>query len=414
VRRRLFAWLALAALASAALTAAVTLVLAGRAADRQVLRTLERQADVATVALAAAGAPPRAGLRVFDAGGRLRRVPRVRAAVAADGRGEGRIAVGGREIAFVRRNGAAGPVAFVRPARAAAGDAAPVGRIVLVSGLAAALVAAALAAVVAGRITRPLRALERATGPVAGGRTGVRVPVDGRDEVAALARAFNAMADELDVSRAAERRFLMQVGHELRTPLTSVRGYAEALEDGAVGAVEAGRTIGLEAIRLERLVGDLQELAALRAREFAVAREPVDLGAVARAAADRHAVAAGAAGVTLRATGAGGATGDGGRLLQAISNLVENALRVTPAGGTVEVAAAGRRIEVRDTGPGLPAEDLVGAPDRREHRGGHGLGLAIVRELVAAMGGRMAAHARAGGGTCFAIELSDASAPASP
>jgi two-component system sensor histidine kinase BaeS len=243
----------------------------------------------------------------------------------------------------------------------------------------------------------------------------VAVPVEGEDELADLGRSFNAMSFELGRAREAQRSFLESVSHELKTPLTSIRGYAEALQEGAVSPADGGRVVATEADRLERLVFDLLDLARLGRAGFVVEHRPIDLAAVCAAAVKRHLPRARELGVDLHSIGDGGAwgVGDEGRLLQATSNLVENALRLTPAGGQVEVRAGPGSIAVRDTGPGLAAEDLPRAFDRfylydryrSERAVGSGLGLAIVKELTGAMGGDVSASGGPGGGAEFTIRI---------
>ncbi len=232
-----------------------------------------------------------------------------------------------------------------------------------------------------------------------------RLPEEGARELASLAQAFNEMAEQLAVSRESERNFLLSVSHELKTPLTAIRGYAEGLSEGAFGAEDASRTILVEARRLERLVRDLLDLARMNRREFSVRREAVDLGEVAREAAARHEAAAREFEVSLAAEGGESwVEGDHDRLIQVASNLVENALRETPLGGTVTVRAEPRRLVVSDTGPGLELDDLPHVFDRfflydkygRERPVGSGLGLAIVRQLTEAMGGTIAVESAPG------------------
>ena len=182
----------------------------------------------------------------------------------------------------------------------------------------------------------------------------------------------------------------------------------------------SGRVVADEADRLQRLVFDLLDLARLGRAGFAVEHRPVDLTAVAAAAVRRHLPRAQELGVALAAAGDDDAwvIGDEGRLLQATSNLLENALRLTPAGGSVEVRVRPGAIMVRDTGPGLAAEDLPRAFERfylydRYHSGravGSGLGLAIVKELSSAMGGEVSATGRPGGGAEFQIRIPTADA----
>ena len=221
----------------------------------------------------------------------------------------------------------------------------------------------------------------------------------------------------------AERAFLLSVSHELKTPLTAIRGYAEGVQDGAIPADEAAATIVAESRRLERLVGDVLDLARMRKAEFSVRRERVDLNAVAGEALRRYEGQAREFGVALEAGGAdeAWATGDADRTLQIVSNLVENALRLTPSGGSVRILAGPGELGVVDTGPGLRPEELERAFERfylysrygRERPVGTGLGLAIVKELAEGMGGSVAATSSPGERTVFVVRLpAAASAPA--
>jgi two-component system OmpR family sensor kinase len=244
------------------------------------------------------------------------------------------------------------------------------------------------------------------------------VPVHGEDELAELGTAFNEMSGELGRAREAQRSFLESVSHELKTPLTSIRGYAEAVQEGAVSAPEGTRVIAAEADRLERLVGDLLDLARFGREDFAVGHNRIDLADVVRRAVERHRPRAEELSVELAAAGArrgdsAMALGDADRLLQATSNLIENALRITPAGGSVTARAEPGLIAVTDTGPGLAAEDLPHAFERfylhdryrSERAVGSGLGLAIVHELVSAMGGTVEASTPPQGGARFTLRV---------
>jgi signal transduction histidine kinase len=229
------------------------------------------------------------------------------------------------------------------------------------------------------------------------------------------------MSDQLARARAAEKSFLLSISHELKTPLTAIRGYAEALGDGILSTSRAATVIGVEASRLERLVSDLLELARLNRLRFDVERRPVDLASVARDAVERHAGRAQELGIELawEAEDGAGALADHDRVLQAVSNLVENALRCTPRGGLVVIRAAPGTISVADTGPGLADEDVPRAFERfflyrrygHERPVGTGLGLAIVRELTQAMGGEVEVESSLGVGTTFRIRLAPARAP---
>ncbi len=235
----------------------------------------------------------------------------------------------------------------------------------LLAGLAGAAVAATISFLLARSIARPIRRVADATRALAAEERHEPLPREGSSELVSLADAFNQMAAQLAASREAERDFLLSVSHELKTPLTAIRGYAEGLGEGVFEADEAARTIQLEASRLERLVRDLLDLARMNRSEFSVRREDVDLAETAREAVRRHEVAALQFDVALSASGAESwVEADHDRLLQVASNLVENALRETPAGGSVTVRAEPGRLIVSDTGPGIPADDVPRAFER--------------------------------------------------
>ncbi|HEY6961943.1 MAG TPA: HAMP domain-containing sensor histidine kinase [Gaiellaceae bacterium] len=287
----------------------------------------------------------------------------------------------------------------------------------LVDLLLAALVGVAFAAAVsfalARSIVRPLRRVAAATRALANDERHEPLEPEGTIELAALANAFNHMTEELAASRAAEREFLLSVSHELKTPLTAIRGYAEGLAEGVFDADDAARTITVEAQRLERLVRDILDLARMNRAEFSVRREPVDVAEVAREACVRHEATARGFDVSLTIDAhESWVEGDHDRLLQVASNLVENALRETPAGGSVTVRAADSSLVVADTGPGIAPGDLPHAFERfylydkasRERPVGSGLGLAIVKQLVTAMGGDVRVESGAGG-TTFTVRL---------
>jgi two-component system sensor histidine kinase BaeS len=307
-------------------------------------------------------------------------------------------------------------------------------RRLLVALLAALALATAVGLLLARRLARPLRALAGAARALAHGRRGVDVtvalPGEGPAEITEVAEALGGLAAALTASEARQREFLLSVSHELRTPLTAIRGFAEALADGVTPADETpavGQVILDEALRLDRLVQDLLDLARLDADDFRIDLVPVDL---ARLVADAAAVwrrRCAAEGVELRVELPAGpvvVVTDATRVRQILDGLAENALRVVPAGAPIvlsvraEDAPAGRGgvLEVRDGGPGLNTGDLAVAFDRsalyERYRGvrpvSTGLGLALVARLAARLGGAARAGAAPEGGAAFAIWLPDA------
>ena len=285
----------------------------------------------------------------------------------------------------------------------------------LIAAVAGGLLAAVAAFLVARRISRPVDRIASAARTLAGGARPDPVPVEGATEIATLAASFNSLVEQLQQAQEAERNFLLSVSHELKTPLTAIRGYAEAVEDGAIDPREAAVTVTAEARRLERLVKDLLDLARMNKTDFSVHNAEIDLADVVEDAARRYQQQASEFGVTLSAVtdGPAPAIADADRVLQIVSNLVENALRLTPAGGEVRVVAEPGVLRVEDTGPGLDAGDQEHAFERfylherygRERTVGTGLGLAIVKELTLAMGGSVNVESRAGEWTVFTVRL---------
>jgi signal transduction histidine kinase len=286
------------------------------------------------------------------------------------------------------------------------------------------IAAAALVAVRLGRrITRPLEAAEVVTRRIASGDLAAHVPVGHRadPETASLAKSINSMAESLARAKGLERQFLMSVSHDLRTPLTSIRGFAEAIAEGAVpDAGRAAEIIASESRRLERLVGDLLDLAKLDARRFSFDLRRVDLGEVVADTGEGFRPAADELGLSLAVEpgppGAIAVTADPDRLAQVVANLVENALKYADRRVRVGAAVSGGQpvVWVDDDGPGIPAEDLPRVFDRLwtssrlpARQLGSGLGLAIVAELVHAMGGTARAESpiTATGGTRMVVTL---------
>lgn len=417
---RVFRYVATAAVVSCALTVAVAIVLVRREVARQRVVALERQADL----VSAVGGPPgalRRGEHVYlVSGGRPRRVGAARrgliiAAVPNLDHGQGQVRVAGSTLLYAARRTANGGIVLVRPNRLAFGEWRPFLWSLLLAGAGGALVAALASWLLTERLTGPIGALLVATRQLASGATDVCVPADGTDELSDLARSFNRMAAELADARQAQQRFLESVSHELKTPLTSIRGYAEALDDGAVDRRPAAGIIVDEAGRLERLVSDLLDLARLQRSGFTIEPAELDLAEVANLVTQRYGPRADTLGVLLQTAGdrRAPAFADPDRVVQAVSNLVENALRVTPPGGRVTVAAHPGTVIVSDTGPGIAPEDLPRAFERfylheryRTDRSlGSGLGLAIVSELAQQMGGAIRVESEPQAGTSFTLTL---------
>jgi two-component system OmpR family sensor kinase len=329
----------------------------------------------------------------------------------------GTLRISGTEYFFAARRIGTGPKALVLLRPRSRGNSAFYPFLVgLLIAAGAGISLAALAAfLLARRIARPVQRVVDATRRLAEDRDPEPVPIEGAYEIASLAHAFNEMAEQLTEARAAEKQFLLSVSHELKTPLTAIRGYAEGVADGAFEYDEAIATISSEAARLERLVRDLLDLARINRTDFSIHCETVDLAATAREVVRRYEGPAREFGVTLEAfaPASSPAIGDPDRVLQVTSNLVENALRLTPRGGVVRVSAEPGVLVVEDTGPGLRQEDLPRAFERfylysrygSDRPVGTGLGLSIVKELTHGMGGSVEVETTPGRGTSFTVRL---------
>ena len=339
----------------------------------------------------------------------------------ARGRADGTVSVRGEPFRYAARLGGGDAIVLLRSASNQSADWTPFLVGLALSALLGLLLAAGVAFFLARAVARPVTRVAAASKRLADGDHPEPLPVEGSTELRQLSASFNELSDELLRAQDAERAFLLSVSHELKTPLTAIRGHAEGLSDNVIESERAGEVIERETHRLERLIHDLLDLARLRRRSFDVSLALVDLGAIAEEAVARHAPKAQLYGVELQSRvepGAGGVA-DAGRTLQAISNLVENAIRCTPRGGTVVVEAATGRLSVIDTGPGLAGDDLERAFERfylwdrygADRPVGTGLGLAIVAELADAMGGRVTVESPVGGGATFTLALDPSPLP---
>jgi signal transduction histidine kinase len=279
------------------------------------------------------------------------------------------------------------------------------------------LVAGLLAWYLSRRIVRPLLQLSDAADEVAGGNYAVTVPRRAPGELGHLSERFSEMADRLAEAETMERNFLMSVSHELRTPLTAIRGHVSALLEGVVGEPEQQQasleTVEAEASRLERLVGDIIDLAKLDTHRFTVTREEVDMGALLDQAFETYRDEARRRQIdyTHETFDRPVIISDGDRVLQVVGNLISNAFQATPDGGTVSLELAQRNgtvhVAVEDSGPGIPPEkrERLFRPFISETGGGTGLGLAIAKELSAALGGRIELRSEVGRGSRFELVL---------
>lgn len=294
-----------------------------------------------------------------------------------------------------------------------------------------ALLAAAVAAVVAAiavglaistRVAGPVTRLAAAAHRIAVGHYAERVPAAGEGEIRDLAESFNTMAGSLEATERRRLRLVGDVAHELRTPLTTLDGYLEGLEDGVVDPVpETWRLLRRETARLNRLVGDLQDLWRAESRELPLRLTAVDVAVVALDAVDRARPAAVTRAITLQFEPLSSdvtAVADRDRLAQILDNYLSNALRYAPHGSAV-VTSVERRdasvvVSVRDFGPGLTDQQTTQVferfyrvdPSRSRALGGAGIGLAIVGALAEAMDGRAwAASDGPGTGSTFFVAL---------
>ena len=273
----------------------------------------------------------------------------------------------------------------------------------------------------ASRIARPIEALSGAARRIADGHLDARAPDPAHDdELADLTVSFNEMADALEHTEDQRRRLLSDLAHELRTPLATFDAYLEGLQDGVVGADDAWNTLQEASVRLRRLVDDLALVSRVQEGRLDLDLAHLDLTDLVRRALRASELDAERAGVELHVElpqTLPSVAGDDARLRQVLANLVDNALRHTPTGGTITLTAAvdphGVAVHVTDTGSGIPPdaqphvfERFYRADPARAHHGGSGIGLTISRAIAHAHGGELTAHSDGPGrGARFTLRL---------
>ncbi len=299
---------------------------------------------------------------------------------------------------------------------------AAVNEILSIAALAAFLAAVAVSTFTARRIVGPVRAMMKASQRIAAGDYHERVLVPGQDELGALARAFNRMAETLEQTEQRRMELIGDVAHELRTPLSNIKGIMEGLIDGVLNAEPATfLNVQREVARLQRLVHDLEELSRAEAGQIPLAPRPVHLTDLVHTVADRLRPQFEDKNVSLHLdvpTSLPQVQADPGRITQVLLNLLGNALQYTPANGQVTVRARreGQEVAVvvQDSGIGIPAEHLPHIferfyrvdKSRSRPGGGSGIGLTIAKHLVEAHGGRIwATSPGPGQGSTFSFTL---------
>jgi two-component system, OmpR family, sensor kinase len=291
------------------------------------------------------------------------------------------------------------------------------------AGALAAFLAALLSIMISRSVALPLQKMAGVAQGIAHGDYSQTAPNTGLNEVQALAQSLNEMSQQVQATQQVQRDFLANVSHELKTPLTSIQGFAQAILDGTVASSEAlkrsATIIYDEADRMRRLVEGLLDLARLDAGLRAIHRVPLDVHLMLAAIAEKFGPRAQTKGVQLQTDlppALPTLIGDADRLAQVFTNLLDNALKHTSAGGSVTLSASavaeGVMITVKDSGPGIPAEDISRIFERfyqvdksRAHAEGLGLGLAITKEIVEAHGGSVSVESQVGHGAKFRVRL---------
>lgn len=295
-----------------------------------------------------------------------------------------------------------------------------INRLLLYGALIGAVIALLLGVFLSRTLTRPIRELTQATHAVSEGDLSQQVPVRSNDELGELAQAFNTMSSELSRSVNARKRMTADIAHELRTPLSLILGHAEAVHDGVLPPTrENFEIIREEAARLEHLVNDLRVLSLADAGELSIHTQSVEPERLLQDIASTYQYQAQRKNLRLMldiAPPLPPIEVDPGRMTQVLTNILDNALRYTPEGGTIilSVKEVKDQVElaIQDSGPGLHPEDLDRVFDRfyrtdasRQRDGGSGLGLAIAKSIVQAHGGQVSAESEIGKGLKVIISL---------
>jgi two-component system sensor histidine kinase BaeS len=287
-------------------------------------------------------------------------------------------------------------------------------RFLLVSLIALGGVALVLSVVFSRRLTLPIKELTAAASQISGGDLTSRVRPPGHDELGELSKAFNRMAEALAVQESLRKKLTANVAHELRTPISAVRGELEGMIDGLIPADRENlQSLYDEIGRLRTILDGIEDLSQVEASSMALERREVELGPFLSAIVERYGGIFRDKGVALELECADGlgVDADPDRLSQVMVNLLTNALKATPAGGSVRVEAGVAhgevRISVADTGSGIRREDLPFVFERfyRASEGGLGIGLTIVKELVEAHGGTVEVQSEPGQGSTFTVSL---------
>ncbi len=286
------------------------------------------------------------------------------------------------------------------------------------------VIALLLSVWVSQSVARPLKAIAHASTEVARGKYHHKVPIAGPTEIQMVAQAFNEMTTQVQLTQQAQNDFLANVAHDLRTPLTSIQGFAQSVEDGISthpdAIKHAAHVIHEESARMGRLVTELMDIAKIQAGKMQMLRQAVEVDRILEQVGGSLQLKAKQKGVALHVEipRLYRIAGDGDRLAQAFTNLADNAIKHTNAGGKVWLKAQphqnGIQVQIQDTGEGIPSEDVpriferfyqVDKSRNRGKQGGTGLGLAITYEIIKAHNGKIQVASQVNVGTTFTVWL---------